>query len=134
MSALLTLHPLEERHHPGRIHRGGVEHAHAVAVGFQLGLSAVTRIAQRPCALDAEGHHRAHVTAQGGDQNGGAGLAQDRLGRVAVHDVLDLVGQDSGQLLGASRPIEQSPEHTIDPPGVASALTTGRFTTVTRIG
>ena len=47
-------------------------------------------------------------------------------------DVLHLVGEDAGQLLRALRPFEQAAEHDQEPPGAASALTSGRFTTISR--
>ncbi len=101
---------LQECDHPRRIDPGREEHSHPRSVRLLLVPTAVLQRAKGAGTLDRVGHRAGRIAGEGGDEESGRRVLEQRAGGVAMEDVLDLVGEYAGQLFRASGPLKQPPE------------------------
>ena len=86
------------------------EHPVSLAIRFLLVLPAVTELRKDASALQAVRHRPAHIAAHGGKEDAGRGVPEKRARRVLQDHVLELVGQDTRQLFGGFRALQQAAE------------------------
>ena len=102
-----SLHGSIEGNHGGGIEAGGLHHTKAFEVGLRFMSTAIVQRTHRASPLQAPGEPAGHVAGDGGQQQRGGCLFKNGFGRMALIDMLEFVGEHSGQLFGAGRLFQQ---------------------------
>ncbi len=99
----LLLHDAEKRHHGGRIETGRFHRLQTGQISFRFVRATMAERAQRLRPADSPGQSSREITGERRHQDGPGRLFYDGAGRMPLVDMLELVSQYAGQLLGRSR-------------------------------
>ena len=110
VGAFLLGEHFEEIDHPGGVDTGLQQHLHSVRVGFAFRLPRVAEVTEGSRGSQSVRERTGGVTADGGEQEAHRGSLEHGPRRVPPQHMLELMGEDARELLGAMGPLEETSE------------------------